>query len=1042
MKKIKILAFLICCTFGVNSQSFLEWKDPGLNQVNRLPMHSHYFAYESNELAKKGLKENSSNFLTLNGNWKFNWVENADQRPKDFFQTGFNDEKWVNFPVPGNWETNGYGDPVYVNAGYPWRNIFKPEPPLIPVKDNHVGSYRKTIEISKDWKDKKIIAHFGAVSSNMYLWVNGKFVGYSEDSKLAAEFDITNFVKAGKNLIAFQVFRWCDGSYLEDQDFWRLSGVARDCYIYARNEKKIEDIRVTTDLDENYIDGKLQLELSVNHSLAINVELQDNNGKALYNNNLITSKGKNKIEISVSNPLKWTAETPNLYTLIVSASDNQQHEYIPIKTGFRKIEIKNSQLLVNGQPVLIKGVNRHELDPDGGYVLTKEQMLRDIKVMKELNINGVRTCHYPDDPYWYELCDQYGLYMVAEANIESHGMGYGEKTLAKDPQYALAHLERNQRNVQRNYNFPSIIFWSLGNEAGFGPNFEEAYKWIKAEDQSRPVQYEQARTNDFTDIYCPMYLGYAGAEKYSIGKIEKPLIQCEYAHAMGNSMGGFKEYWELIRKYPKYQGGFIWDFADQSLRKKDINGKFYFAYGGDYNQTDASDNNFLNNGVVNPDRKFNPHAYEVQYYYQNIWVEAIDLKAGKFKITNENFFTDLSNIYMEWIIKSNGKPVAKSLSLMNQTLCWDEEHGMHISKGMTDSLNIAPQQSQEIQINIPDLSKYEGEKTIEFNFKLRKDDGLLRQSHRIAKAQFILENYDFPVFEEFKSSNKNHWDNKVLNDVLLISKDSLTLTFDNKTGWIKSYKFGTLEATNFKPNFWRAPTDNDFGAGLQNKWSVWKTPNYDLKAVDISKGENIKITFNYEIAETKAKLDMTYILNSDGKLLISQKMTADTSAHVSNMFRFGISLEMPQTYNFINYYGRGPFENYIDRNNASFLGLYLQKVEDQFYSYIRPQENGNKTDVRYLKLLDMSGKGLLITSHEAFGFSALNYSQESLDDGKDKDQRHSELVEKGDKLYLNIDKSQTGMGCVTSWGALPLLKYITKYESQDLVFQIQPIESK
>lgn len=1024
MKKITLLVSFLAILSTTVAQSFNEWKDPGLNEVNRLPMHSHYFAYESIDLAKKGNKEVSAHFIPLNGNWKFNWVENADQRPVDFFKSDFDDTKWVDFPVPGNWELNGYGDPVYVNAGYPWRNFFKPEPPLIPVQNNHVGSYRREIEISKEWKNKQIIAHFGAVSSNMYLWVNGQFVGYSEDSKLSAEFDITRYVKPGKNLIAFQVFRWCDGSYLEDQDFWRLSGVARDCYLYARNEKKIEDIRVISDLDESYVNGKLKVNIHTESNLNIQVELQDKEGKSLYRNKIKTTNGNNQIDIQISNPLKWTAETPNLYTLFVSSTDGEDEEVIPIKTGFRKIEIQNSQLLVNGQAVLFKGVNRHEMDPDEGYVVSKERMLRDIKVMKELNINAVRTCHYPDDPYWYELCDQYGLYMVAEANLETHGMGYGEKTLAKDPQYALAHLERNQRNVQRNYNFPSIIFWSLGNEAGFGPNFEAAYKWIKKEDESRPVQYEQARTNEFTDIYCPMYLGYASAEKYAIGSIEKPLIQCEYAHAMGNSMGGFKEYWDLTRKYPKYQGGFIWDFADQSLRKKNNNGQTIFAYGGDYNQVDASDNNFLNNGVVNPDRKYNPHAYEVQYFYQNIWVEAIDSRAGRFKITNENFFTDLGNIALEWVIKSNGETIAKSSIKEDKVL------------------DIAPQQSKEIQLKLPDLSKFEGEKTIEFYFKLIKATDLLESGWNIAKAQFILENYKFPELDEFKASKENHWEDEILDNELRITKDNFSLTFDNKTGWLKKYSYGGIESINFKPNFWRAPTDNDFGANLQNKWSVWKNPTYELKTVNIKKGTNLQITFNYQINETKAGLNMIYLVGTKGELQITQEMIADTSAHVSNLFRFGLSLEMAQSYNRLEFYGRGPYENYMDRNNSSFLGRYIQKVDDQFYSYIRPQENGYKTDVRYLQILNDAGKGFQFTSNESLGFSALHYSQESLDDGKSKDQRHSELVEKGDKVYLNIDKTQTGLGCVTSWGALPLLKYITKYETQEFTLFLQPIGVK
>ena len=551
---------LSCClvalglTTAIQAQNFNEWKDPEVNSVNRSAMHTNYFAYASADEAKAGSKEDSKNFMTLNGLWKFNWVRNADARPTDFYQTSFNDKGWDNIKVPAVWELNGYGDPIYVNVGYAWRNQFQHNPPLVPTENNHVGSYRKEIILPADWKGKDIFAHFGSVTSNMYLWVNGRYVGYSEDSKLEAEFNLTNYLKPGKNLIAFQVFRWCDGSYLEDQDFFRYSGVGRDCYLYARDKKHIQDIRVTPDLDNQYKDGTLNIAIDLKGSGTVALDLTDAQGKSVATADLKGS-GKLNTTFNIANPAKWTAETPNLYTLTATLKNgNNITEVIPIKVGFRKIELKGGQILVNGQPVLFKGADRHEMDPDGGYVVSLERMIQDIKVMKQLNINAVRTCHYPDDNRWYDLCDEYGLYVVAEANVESHGMGYGDKTLAKNPIYAKAHMERNQRNVQRSYNHPSIIFWSLGNEAGMGPNFEHCYTWIKNEDKTRAVQYEQARTSEFTDIFCPMYYDYNQCIKYCEGNIDKPLIQCEYAHAMGNSMGGFKEYWDIIRKYPKYQG--------------------------------------------------------------------------------------------------------------------------------------------------------------------------------------------------------------------------------------------------------------------------------------------------------------------------------------------------------------------------------------------------------------------------------------------------------------------------------------------------------
>ena len=548
---------LSCClaalglTTAIQAQNFNEWKDPEVNSVNRSAMHTNYFAYASADEAKAGSKEDSQNFMTLNGLWKFNWVRNADARPTNFYQTSFNDKGWDNIKVPAVWELNGYGDPIYVNVGYAWRNQFQNNPPLVPTENNHVGSYRKEIVLPADWKGKDIFAHFGSVTSNMYLWVNGRYVGYSEDSKLEAEFDLTNYLKPGKNLIAFQVFRWCDGSYLEDQDFFRYSGVGRDCYLYARDKKRIQDIRVTPDLDSQYKDGTLNIAIDMKGSGTVALDLTDAQGKSVATADLKGS-GKLNTTINVANPAKWTAETPNLYTLTATLKNGSTvTEVIPVKVGFRKIELTGGQILVNGQPVLFKGADRHEMDPDGGYVVSLERMIQDIKVMKQLNINAVRTCHYPDDNRWYDLCDQYGLYVVAEANVESHGMGYGDKSLAKNPIYAKAHMERNQRNVQRGYNHPSIIFWSLGNEAGMGPNFEHCYTWIKNEDKTRAVQYEQAGTSEFTDIFCPMYYDYNNCIKYCEGNIDKPLIQCEYAHAMGNSQGGFKEYWDITPNYPK-----------------------------------------------------------------------------------------------------------------------------------------------------------------------------------------------------------------------------------------------------------------------------------------------------------------------------------------------------------------------------------------------------------------------------------------------------------------------------------------------------------
>ncbi len=720
---------ILLCTLALTGLTAFaqkdEWQDPNVNAINRAPMHTNYFAYESENAALKGCRTSSDNYMSLNGMWKFHWVKDADQRPMtDFYKVGFNDKGWATMQVPGMWEMNGYGDPVYIDSGYAWRNQHPNNPPYVPEENNHVGTYRKEITLPSEWKGREIMAHFGSVTSNMYLWVNGQFVGYSEDSKLEAEFNLTKYLKPGKNLIVFQVFRWCDGTYLEDQDLFRFSGVARDCYLYTRTINHIEDIRVTPDLDAQYKDATLRVDIQMKGKGTVDLKLLDKAGKEVATSQ-VKGSGKQSVTLSVGNPAKWTAETPNLYKLVANLSENGKViESIPIQVGFRKVEMKNSQVLVNGQPVLIKGVNRHEIDPDGGFYVSKERMIQDLERLKELNINAIRTCHYPDNNLWYELCDKYGFYVVAEANVESDGMGYYETTLAKEPMYEKAHLEINQRNVQRGYNHPSIIIWSMGNEAGFGPNFEVCYRWIKNEDKTRPVQYEQAKTNDFTDIFCPMYHGYEASEKYAQGDIDKPLIQCEYTHAMGNSEGGFKEYWDLIRKYPKFQGGFIWDFVDQSVRRYTEDGKEFYAYGGDFNAYDASDQNFCDNGLISPDRVLNPHADEVAYYYQNIWVKPVDLKKGIVSVYNENFFRDLSDYYAQWELLVDGK-VAKT--------------------GVVADVKVAPQQTANLQLGYS-LDGICACKEVLLNvyFKLKQTEAFLPAGHTVAKEQLAIQEYKAP----------------------------------------------------------------------------------------------------------------------------------------------------------------------------------------------------------------------------------------------------------------------------------------------------------
>lgn len=1025
---------LICALASVGLTAFAqqpEWQDPNVNAINRAAMHTNYFAYESEQAALKGCRLASDNYMTLNGTWKFNWVQNADQRPTDFYKVDFNDKGWDNIQVPGVWELNGYGDPIYVNVGYPWRSQYKNNPPYVPTVNNHVGTYRKEIELPADWKGRQIMAHFGSVTSNMYLWVNGKFVGYSEDSKLEAEFDLTKYLRPGKNIIAFQVFRWCDGTYLEDQDFFRYSGVGRDCYLYTRTANHIEDIRITPDLDAQYKDGTLQIDIQMKGKGTVDLKLLDKEGKEVTTAQ-VKGSGKQTASMTVSNPAKWTAETPNLYTLVANLQENGKIiESIPVKVGFRKIELKNGQILVNGQAVLFKGADRHEMDPDKGYVVSRERMIQDIKRMKELNINAVRTCHYPDNNLWYDLCDEYGIYVVAEANIESHGMGYGDETLAKNPLFAKAHLERNQRNVQRGYNHPSIIFWSLGNEAGFGPNFEACYKWIKAEDKTRAVQYEQAGTNEYTDIFCPMYYSYESCENYSKGDIDKPLIQCEYAHAMGNSQGGFKEYWDLVRKYPKYQGGFIWDFVDQSARWYTKDGKEFYGYGGDFNRYDASDNNFQNNGLISPDRVPNPHAHEVGYIYQNIWVKPVDLQKGEISIYNENFFRDLSDFYAEWQLLANGEV---------------------LQSGIINDLKVGPQQTvnQKLNYTLDNICPCK-EVLLNVAFKLKNTETLLPAGFAVAQQQLSVREYKAPenLLTEKKIAH-DYTPAPVVEDddsyYLIVKGENFHIDFERRSGYLSLYDVNGLsildEGAQLTPNFWRAPTDNDMGAGLQKKYLAWKNPEIKLTSLEhATENGLVVVTAKYDMPTVSAKLTLTYRINKEGAIEVTQSMTTDKNAKVSNMFRFGMRAALNKNLSNIQYYGRGPIENYSDRNNSTNIGKYAQTVDEQFYSYIRPQETGTKTDIRWWNQTNKGGNGIQLVGKTPFSASALHYTMESLDDGLEKDQRHSELVPQTDCVNFCIDKVQMGLGCVNSWGALPLDKYMVPYQDYEFTFVIKPIQN-
>lgn len=1045
-----LFALSLCCmaSAAALADTTPVWRNAQVNQQNRAERRAHFFAFENEGLAQKGDKAQSARYLSMEGKWKFNFVVNHNERPEGFHKVGYDDSKWDDFELPGLFEIKGYGDRTYRNSGYAWSTTFETNPPYISEENNYTGSLRREFDLPAGWKGEQVFFHVGSATSNLMLWVNGKYVGYSEDSKVAAEFDITKYLKAGKNLIAMQVMRWCDGSYLEDQDFWRFTGIAREVYLYARPKAHIADINLQQDLTNNFKDGKLAYEFTLAGAKkgSVKLRLLDANGKHVAEASTAAVGGKCKGELTVTGAKAWTAETPYLYTLLAELQDDGKAvENVKQRVGFRHIEIKGAQLLVNGQPVLIKGADRHELDPDGGYVVSVERMVQDIKIMKQMNINAVRTCHYPDDPRWYDLCDEYGLYLTAEANIESHGMGYGDKTLAKNTDFEKAHLERNEANVKVYKNHPSIIVWSLGNEAGYGPNFEKCYDWVKAYDSTRPVQYEQAGQNGKTDIFCPMYYDYGNSERYAQGDNPRPLIQCEYAHAMGNSGGGFKEYWDLVRKYPKYQGGYIWDFVDQGLRDKSpVTGKEIFTYGGDYGKYPASDYNFNCNGLIAPDRRWNPHAYEVRYYYQDIWVTDKGLADGKFEVYNEHFFRPLD--YVQALVTTTVIDGGE-ISTLKQTI---DLKGLK-PQGRLDVTD------QTLAANIKVMKeKHPGKEIlVEFNFNTTANEPLIGKGYTVARQQFVVEPYQFPtkqaVLGEVKKDKKGNYQSSVIvaQNVshFTLKAAGTEVNIGKWTGLIDYFDVNGKQMLKFResvePEFWRAPTDNDYGAGLQNKFAAWKNPEMKLKSVEQkdSAGHS-SVVSTFDMPGVKATLTLTYTLNAKGELVVNQHLDATEGEKVANMFRYGMQLRLPKQFSKVDYYGRGPVENYSDRNHSEFIIKETANVADQYYPYIRPQESGNHTDIRWFSVYDPTTQtGLTFYGDAPMECSALPYLVEDLDDGPVKDHawgHHSGDLTERDLTQVHVQKRQMGLGCVNSWGAWPRKEYQMPYQDMDFTFVIAP----
>ncbi|MES2519734.1 MAG: glycoside hydrolase family 2 TIM barrel-domain containing protein [Bacteroidota bacterium] len=1035
--------------FSQNPNPKPEWLDPYVTEVNRLPARASAFAFENRDLAMAGNKSNAKNFLSLNGSWKFKWVTKPALKPANFYEENFDDTRWDNFKVPSNWEFAGYGTPIYVNIPYEFDLRFKSTddwgatyatkilnntPPPIP-EENPVGSYRKKFTLPADWTGKEVFINLGAVKSAFYIYINGQKVGYGEDSKLESEFDITQYLHAGENLVALEVYRWSDGSYLECQDMWRISGIERDVYLYATPKSSIRDFSVIATLDNNYRNGLFTLNSDIQNfsyydaQVTLKAEVLDASGTqvlSLQNLKSEAIKGTEKQRINlkgeIPNVAQWSAEMPNLYSLILTLTDKDGKvlEVINRKIGFRTSEIKNGQLLVNGKPIYIKGVNRHEHDPVTIHVMSEERMIQDIQLMKSLNINAVRTSHYPNHPRWYELCDEYGLYLVDEPNIESHEMGYGlNQTLGNNPVFLNSHLRRTQRMFERDKNHPSIIIWSLGNEAGNGWNFYNTYTWLKEHDTTRPVQYERADLEWNTDIVCPMYPEIEQLEKYAKKYKDRPYIMCEYAHAMGNSVGNFKEYWDVIEKYPNLQGGFIWDWVDQGVIIEKA-GKKIYGYGGDWGTKDInSDKNFLCNGLVGPERQLHPHALEVKKVYQYIKLENIGL--NQIEVKNTFSFRNLDNFTLYWSVL---------------------EEGMEIDKGKIEDLSgIAAGKAKIFTISPRSGLRTGKEYFLNISLKLKTREQLLAANTEMAYEQFSLNiiKRPTPILITGKTPTVNEAGSKIT-----VTGSDFTIVFDKEVGTISSFvKQGiSLIKKGPTPDFWRAANDNDFGANTQKRSRVWlKTgkiePVSDAKVFIV--GGNAQITFTKKMLNGDALYTTTYDVDAEGNIKVKNKFDAQ-KGNYPMMLRFGSQMILPKEFNTLKWYGRGPHESYWDRKTSATVGQYEGKVEDQYHAYVRPQESGNKSDIRWASLTNTKGRGLMILQDTDYlNVNALNYSQEDLDPAEDKAQYHSgDLISRED-IYLNIDLQQTGVAGIDSWGHLPLEKYRLTYKNYEYTYWLKPI---
>lgn len=1040
MKKLTkhLLLGAIMCAFGNNlSAQTPDWENPSIFAVNKEAPRASALPYNNEQLAVKDNYEQSPYYLSLDGIWKFRWVKIPAERPVNFYKEDYNTSDWDNIKVPGNWELQGYGTPIYTNLVYPYPK----NPPYIPHSDNPVGSYKRSFDLPQAWNGRRVYLHFDAGTSAMYIWVNGQKVGYSQVTKSPAEFDITAYVKSGKNDVAVEVYRWSDGSYLEDQDFWRLSGIDRSVYLYSTAQTRIQDFFAKPDLDSSYKNGLLNVDVTLKNyqstasEQSVELALLDKAGKSLFRISkmaLISANGNETIRFSkkVSSPKLWSNETPDLYTVLLTLKDKNGKlvEVTSCKTGFRKVEIKDGVLLLNGKSLLVRGVNLHEHNQYTGHYVDEETMLKDIRMMKLFNVNAVRMSHYPQSPLWYKLCDEYGLLLCDEANIESHGMGAElqgwfdkSKHPAYLPEWAPAHKDRIVRLLERDKNHPSIILWSMGNECGNGPVFHEMYKWLKQRDPSRPVQFEQAGENANTDIVCPMYPSIKYMKEYASRKdVKRPFIMCEYAHAMGNSTGNFQEYFDIISTSKHLQGGFIWDWVDQGLATKDENGRFYWGYGGDFGATAyRSDENFCLNGLVFPDRTPHPGLYEVKKVYQDILFKAKDLGKGMITVQNRFLYTNLKNYDFKWELIKNGDVISQGSFALAQ------------SAGTT----------KDVKLPAPAVQAEAGAEYFLNLFAYTKNPTrFVPQGHEVAREQLAFASNDYFTVQP---ATKGDVQMKEERNGLSLLCQNVEMNFNKRSGELSSYRYKgeQLLGSAPQPQFWRAPVDNDFGNRMDVLCNIWRTAgmNKQLKSMDVKQEEGkVLITSTYFLRDVSSNYTVQYTAYADGRLQVNASWKAGV-ASLPEIPRFGMQLKLAEEFSNFSWYGRGPYENYSDRNTASLIGCYNSTVAEQYVPYLRPQENGNKTDVRWLTLTNKEGLGVRIDGLQPLSVSALNNLPEDFDPGLTKKQQHINDINPRKEVILQVDLLQRGVGGDNSWGNYPHEKYLLKADAYSYGYIISPV---